>query len=130
MLSRWLDSGGPRELGLTEYGKERIQAALLRLGEPLAGANTLMLEVVVPRPLELSQRQAIQRGLAVALEAGNLGGVTGGGYGGGITDFFVEVVELSAGLAAIRRVLREHESAVGAFIKQYEPIQVWHRLEE
>jgi hypothetical protein len=89
-----------------------------------------LLEVIVPRPLEPSRRQEVERGLAVALEMDHLGEVTGGGYGGGITDFFVGVVDLAAGLAAIRHVLREHESAVGAVIKQYEPIQVVHRLED
>jgi hypothetical protein len=64
------------------------------------------------------------------LQAGALGQVTGGGYGGGITDFFVELTEVTAGLAAIRRALKESESAAGAVIKQYDPVQVVYRLEE
>jgi hypothetical protein len=34
LLSRWLDSGGPKALGLTEYGWEMAREALLRYGEP------------------------------------------------------------------------------------------------
>jgi hypothetical protein len=130
LLSRWLDSDEARKLGLTEAGKEILQAGLLRLGEPPCNGNLLLLEILVPRPLELSQRQEIDRGLAAALEAGHLGEVTGGGGGGGITDFFVGVVELAGGLALIRRVLQEHEAAEDAIIKQYEPINVVHRLGE
>jgi hypothetical protein len=128
LLSRWLDSGEARQLGLTEAGKEIIQAGLLRLGEPPCKGNLLLLEIIVPHLMELSVRQEIERGLAGALEAGHLGEVTGGGYGGGITDFFVGVVEIASGLALIRRVFRGHEAVEGAVIKQYEPITVVHRL--
>jgi hypothetical protein len=34
LLSRYLDSGGPKALGLTEYGWELARETLLRLGEP------------------------------------------------------------------------------------------------
>src|SRR5262245_49408335 len=64
LLSCWLDSGGARDLGLTEFGKEFIQAALLRLGEPLATGRIQLLEVVVPRSLESSQRLELERDLA------------------------------------------------------------------
>src|SRR5438876_8210435 len=33
LLSRYLDSGGPKDLGLTEYGWELARETLLRLGE-------------------------------------------------------------------------------------------------
>jgi hypothetical protein len=33
LLSRWLDSAGPRALGLTDYGWELAREALLRLGD-------------------------------------------------------------------------------------------------
>jgi hypothetical protein len=130
LLSRWLDSGEPQKLGLTERGKEIIQEGLLRLGEAPETGSAFLLEIVIPRWLESSDRQEIESGLAAALKAETLGRVTGGGGGGGITDFFVGVVEKARGLAAIRRVLREHALAAGAIIKQYEPIQVVHRLEE
>jgi hypothetical protein len=129
LLSRWLDSDEARQF-LTEAGKEIIQAGLLRLGEPPGKAGTLLLEILVPRPMELAERQEIERGLAAALTAGHLGEVTGGGFGGGITDFFVGVTELAAGLTLIRRVLRPYEAAAGAVIRQYEPIQVVHRLND
>jgi hypothetical protein len=121
LLSRWLDSREPREVGLTEYGKEFIQAALLRLGEPAGTGGTRLLAIVVPRPMEASDRQAVERGLAEALAAGQLGQVTGGGFGGGITDFFVGVVETGVGLSVIRRVLSQHPTAAGAIIREYEP---------
>jgi hypothetical protein len=35
LLSRYLDSGGPKALGLTEYGWELAKETLLRLGEPV-----------------------------------------------------------------------------------------------
>jgi hypothetical protein len=35
LLSHYLDSGGPRALGLTEYGWELARETLLRLGEPI-----------------------------------------------------------------------------------------------
>jgi hypothetical protein len=35
LVSRWLDSAQPRELGLTEYGWELIRDSLLGLGEPI-----------------------------------------------------------------------------------------------
>jgi hypothetical protein len=130
LLSRWLDSGRPRELGLTEFGKEFIQAALLRLGEPPATGGIQLLEIVVPRPLEPVQRQEVEYGLAGALAAAHLGQVTGAGFGGGITDFFVGVVDLGAALAVLRRELSAHPSAAGAVIKQYEPEQAVHRLKE
>lgn len=129
LLSRWLDSGEARKF-LTEAGKEIIQAGLLCLGESPGKSNLLSLEILVLRPMELAERQEIERGLAAALKAGQLGEVTGGGFGGGITDFFVGVVDLAAGLALIRGVLRGHKAAAGAVIRQYEPIQVVHRLEE
>jgi len=34
VISKWLDSAEPRQLGLTEYGWERIRDAIVRLGEP------------------------------------------------------------------------------------------------
>jgi hypothetical protein len=34
LVSTWLDSAEPRQLGLTEYGWERIRDAVTRLGEP------------------------------------------------------------------------------------------------
>jgi hypothetical protein len=34
LLSKYLDSGGPKALGLTEYGWELAREALLRYGEP------------------------------------------------------------------------------------------------
>jgi hypothetical protein len=34
LVSRWLDSAAPRELGLTEFGWELIRDTLSRLGEP------------------------------------------------------------------------------------------------
>jgi hypothetical protein len=34
LVSKWLDSAPPRELGLTEYGRELIRDTLLRFGEP------------------------------------------------------------------------------------------------
>jgi hypothetical protein len=128
LLSRWLDSGEPRKLGLTEAGKEILQAGLMHFGEPPWMGNGLLLEVLVPRPMELSKRQEIERDLAAALEASHLGEVTGGGFGGGVTDFFVGVVELASGLALIRRVLRGHAAGEGAVIKQFEPVNLVHRL--
>jgi hypothetical protein len=129
LLSHWLDSSGPREFGLTERGKEIIQEALLRLGEPPESSGVILLEIIMPRWLESSDRQQIESNLAAALEAGHLGRVTGGGCGAGITDFFVGVVEQASGLAAIRGVLREYATAAGAVIKQYEPIREVHPLE-
>jgi hypothetical protein len=35
LLSRYLDSAGPKALGLTEYGWELARETLLRLGEPV-----------------------------------------------------------------------------------------------
>jgi hypothetical protein len=35
LVSKWLDSAEPRQLGLTEYGWERIRDSLLRYGEPV-----------------------------------------------------------------------------------------------
>jgi hypothetical protein len=34
LLSKYLDSGGPKALGLTEYGWELAKETLLHLGEP------------------------------------------------------------------------------------------------
>ena len=82
-----------RKLGFTEEGKEIIKAELLALGEPAGKSGIRMLEIVVPRPMQQSQREEIERSLAVALEAEHLGEVTGGGFGRGITDFFVGVVD-------------------------------------
>ena len=35
LLSKYLDSGGPKALGLTEYGWELARETLLHLGEPV-----------------------------------------------------------------------------------------------
>jgi hypothetical protein len=40
LVSRWLDSAGPRELGLTEFGWEIVRDALLRLGAPIAAGES------------------------------------------------------------------------------------------
>jgi hypothetical protein len=40
LLSRYLDSGGPKALGLTEYGWELARETLLRYGEPTASGTT------------------------------------------------------------------------------------------
>jgi hypothetical protein len=39
LLSRYLDSGGPKALGLTEYGWELARETLLRYGEPAASGS-------------------------------------------------------------------------------------------
>jgi hypothetical protein len=39
LISRWLDSGGPKALELTEYGWEMARDTLLRYGEPGANPN-------------------------------------------------------------------------------------------
>ncbi len=39
LVSRWLDSARPRELGLTEFGWEMVRDALLRLGTPVAAGD-------------------------------------------------------------------------------------------
>lgn len=40
LLSRHLDSGGPKALGLTEYGWERARETLARYGEPAVSAES------------------------------------------------------------------------------------------
>lgn len=35
LLSKYLDSGGPKDLELTEYGWELARETLSRLGEPI-----------------------------------------------------------------------------------------------
>jgi hypothetical protein len=35
LLSHWIDSGGPKTLGLTAFGWELARETLLRLGEPI-----------------------------------------------------------------------------------------------
>jgi hypothetical protein len=40
LLSCYLDSGGPKALGLTEYGWELAKETLLRLGEPIVSEET------------------------------------------------------------------------------------------
>jgi hypothetical protein len=39
LLSKYLDSGGPKALGLTEYGWELAKETLLRFGEPGAAPD-------------------------------------------------------------------------------------------
>lgn len=38
LVSKWLDSAEPRELGLTDFGWELIRDSLLRYGEPIVEA--------------------------------------------------------------------------------------------
>jgi hypothetical protein len=40
LLSRYIDSGGPKALGLNEYGWELARETLLRYGEPTVSGNT------------------------------------------------------------------------------------------
>lgn len=129
LLSRWLDSDKALKW-LTRYGKEMVQAALLRLGEPTEPLGVFLLEIVLPQFLEPTERGTIEIGLDRAVKAARLGLVTGGGCGGGISDFFVGISDVPAGVALIRRVLAKHDRARGAIIKQYEPLRVVHHMEE
>ncbi len=55
LLSRYLDSGGPKALGLTEYGWELARQTLLRLGEPIVGDGG-HIPKAKPRPVASSDR--------------------------------------------------------------------------
>jgi hypothetical protein len=130
LISRWLDSDGPRNLGLREEGKEFVQAALLRLGEPTAKSGSLTLEIILPLFLEDSSRQTVVDRLEVALESERLGHITGGGRGFGITDIFVEVADVPASLRVVRDILGNYLWAQGAAVKQYEPFKMVFQLQQ
>jgi hypothetical protein len=55
------------------------------------------------------ERDEVEDTLQEALGAAGLGEVTGAGAGLGVSNLDVEVTELDAGLALVRRVLRELE---------------------
>jgi hypothetical protein len=92
---------------------------------------TTFLEIVLQSDdFTFGGRDELEDPLDEALRAAELGEVTGGGTGMGISNIDVEVTDLSAGLALIRGVLRGLGVARSTVINQYEPQKVKHPVYE
>ena len=93
--------------------------------------RTIFLEIVLQSAdFSFGGRDEVEDPLAQALQAADLGEVTGGGTGMGISNIDVEVTELEAGLALIRTVLRSLGVAKSTIINQYAPHRVKHSVYE
>jgi hypothetical protein len=93
--------------------------------------RTIFLEIVLQgADFGFGGRDEVEDPLGQALQAADLGEVTGGGTGMGTSNIDVEVIELEAGLALIRTVLRHLGVAKSTVINQYEPHRVKHSVYE
>jgi hypothetical protein len=81
------------------------------------------LEIVLVAEEFIGCRDEIEDPLDLALTEAGIGTVTGGGGGMGVCNIDVEVTDLDAGLAIIRRVLAELGVAESTEINQYKPIR-------
>ena len=75
-------------------------------------------------------RDVVEDALEEALESEDLGEVSGGGSGMGITNIDVEVTDAIRGLSVIRKVLHDLGVARSTVIAQYQPDKVHHRVYE
>ena len=75
-------------------------------------------------------RDEVEDPLSEALEEAGLGEVTGGGTGMGICNIDIEVTDLDAGLALVRRILSSLGVAKSTVINQYEPAKIQHSVYE
>ncbi len=73
-------------------------------------------------------RDVVEDPLDEALQAAQLGEVTGGGTGSGSSNIDVEVEDLERGLQVVRRVLRELRVAASTVIVQRTPEHVVHKV--
>jgi hypothetical protein len=96
----------------------------------MRGQTTFLEIVLQSADFRFGGRDAIEDPLGQALQAAGLGEVTGGGTGMGISNIDVEVVELEAGLALIRTILRDLGVARSTVINQYAPHKVKHLVYE
>jgi hypothetical protein len=95
------------------------------MGEPI------FLEVVLLAvDFEFDGRDEIEDPLEEGLTAAGIGEVTGGGGGSGVVIIDVEVQELEAGLAFLRKELKALGVARSTTIKQYQPEKVVHMVYE
>jgi hypothetical protein len=93
--------------------------------------RTIFLEIVLQSAdFSFGGRDEIEDPLGQALQAADLGEVTGGGTGMGISNIDVEISDLDAGLALIRTVLRRLGVAKSTVINQYAPHRVKHSVYE
>lgn len=93
--------------------------------------QTTFLEVVLQSAdFEFGGRDEIEDPLDDALREAGIGEVTGGGTGMGVSNIDVEVNDLAAGLALVRRVLRALGVARNTVINQYQPTRLKHSVYE
>jgi hypothetical protein len=97
----------------------------------LVDGSTTFLEIVL-RAAEFTHggRDEIEDPLDDALRQAGIGEVTGGGTGMGIANIDVEVRDVQAGLALVRRVLQALGVARSTVIKQYDPVRAEHQVYE
>ena len=75
-------------------------------------------------------RDAIEDPLDEALQAAQLGEVTGGGSGGDSSNIDIEVNDLERGLPFVQKILRELNVAPSTVIIQYTPQKIVHKVYE
>ena len=93
--------------------------------------DTIFLEVVLQAAdFEFGGRDEIEDPLEEALTTAGIGEVTGGGTGSGVAIIDVEVTDLTAGLAVLRKVLKSLGVARSTVIRQSQPEKAIHMVYE
>ena len=91
--------------------------------------DTIFLEIVLTNSdASFEGRDEIEDPLDEALQENNLGEVTGGGSGIGMSNIDVEVTDLGKGLELIKKVLQKLGVPRSTVINQYKPIKTVYNV--